>query len=377
MQSVTQALNALVAPFCILLLMQTDYLRDHSTDKVQKRMFFNIALLCLSGILADFICMILERKQGMLISAVLYVAVVLRYLMQAATAAKTFELLDYVVNKNAVRSRRLDTGLNILMLLHLLVLLVNYFYGYYFQITADNSIQRGSAYYLNFIFIGLPVLFAVVDILLARKYIPGFLLTHLFAFGVPTILGALTDWLMGTHILWSCQTLILLFAYLFILRQDADRDPLTKLNNRRSLDEYLEELGRESKRDTYTFIMMDLNQFKRINDSYGHFEGDRVLKGFADVVNKSVRRVDFAARFGGDEFCVIAKGLTTPQRLIDRIQANLKTYNHVNNAAYAISFSYGTDVYLPGDERTPEEFLGHVDELLYQNKTPDEMQEES
>ncbi len=91
------------------------------------------------------------------------------------------------------------------------------------------------------------------------------------------------------------------------LRELADTDSLTGCANRRALDRRLrEELDRARRGgQTITIVLLDIDDFKRINDTYGHPIGDRVLKELAGVLKKELRTIDFLARYGGEEFVVI------------------------------------------------------------------------
>jgi diguanylate cyclase (GGDEF)-like protein len=87
-------------------------------------------------------------------------------------------------------------------------------------------------------------------------------------------------------------------------------DPLTQLYNRRFFEEYLEReinrLGRDG--DSLCLLVIDIDDFKVLNDSYGHAAGDEILKQIARAMKESVRETDLIARFGGEEFVVVAKG---------------------------------------------------------------------
>jgi diguanylate cyclase (GGDEF)-like protein len=84
-------------------------------------------------------------------------------------------------------------------------------------------------------------------------------------------------------------------------------DPLTGLNNRRAMEESLEALFamKERYNTEFSIAIVDIDQFKRLNDEHGHLFGDRVLQQVADVLDKSARETDSVARFGGEEFVVI------------------------------------------------------------------------
>ena len=90
------------------------------------------------------------------------------------------------------------------------------------------------------------------------------------------------------------------------LREQAIRDPLTNLFNRRYLEETLDRELARAGRESYPvcIIMVDLDHFKRINDTYGHDAGDEVLKALAKTLTEQSRRGDFACRYGGEEFVI-------------------------------------------------------------------------
>jgi diguanylate cyclase (GGDEF)-like protein len=87
-------------------------------------------------------------------------------------------------------------------------------------------------------------------------------------------------------------------------------DPLTQLHNRRFFEEYLDRevnrLGRDG--DSLCLLVIDIDDFKALNDNYGHAAGDEFLKQIAMTMKESVRETDLLARFGGEEFVVVSNG---------------------------------------------------------------------
>jgi len=96
------------------------------------------------------------------------------------------------------------------------------------------------------------------------------------------------------------------------LREQAIRDPLTNLFNRRYLEETLDRELARARREAYPvcIIMLDLDHFKKVNDTYGHDGGDQVLKALAHTLSEQSRRGDFACRYGGEEFVVVMPNIT-------------------------------------------------------------------
>jgi diguanylate cyclase (GGDEF)-like protein len=144
-------------------------------------------------------------------------------------------------------------------------------------------------------------------------------------------------------------------------------DPLTGLYNRRFAESRLAAEASRSQRYGHplTVVSFDLNNFKQINDRFGHPAGDQVLKEFAERLNDAIRVSDYAVRMGGDEFLVILPECPTEQA--QALFKRLATLE-VNYAGHMIPVQYsaGWVGYEPGE--SPEKFLERADRLLYANK---------
>jgi diguanylate cyclase (GGDEF)-like protein len=144
-------------------------------------------------------------------------------------------------------------------------------------------------------------------------------------------------------------------------------DSLTGSYNRRYAEQRLvTEIDRAQRyRLPLTVILFDLDDFKQVNDEFGHAAGDGVLKAFAERLSKSTRGSDMAARYGGDEFLALL-----PECEPDDVQYILQRLDglkvQVGNAMRPISYSAGWADYLPGE--SAEELLQRVDAELYANK---------
>ena len=153
------------------------------------------------------------------------------------------------------------------------------------------------------------------------------------------------------------------------LREQAIRDPLTNLFNRRYLEETLErELARATREDYFVcLIMIDLDHFKRVNDTYGHEAGDAVLKALASTLSEQCRRGDFACRYGGEEFVVVMPNINmnTAYERAESIRQALNSLD-VPYGRYHITttISMGIACYpIHGDTR--EAILRAADQAMY------------
>lgn len=152
-----------------------------------------------------------------------------------------------------------------------------------------------------------------------------------------------------------------------ILRELAMVDALTGLYNRRFAEQRLTaEVARSARKGhPLTVVLMDLDDFKHINDTYGHPAGDLVLQEFASALNRVVRSGDLAVRMGGDEFLLILPECNHAQLqlVLDRLGSLEVAWE---GRKFPIKYSVGWKEYAPGDQ--PETMLAAADQALYENK---------
>ena len=150
----------------------------------------------------------------------------------------------------------------------------------------------------------------------------------------------------------------------------SSKDPLTKLANRRSMAEKLNLAMHHLKRDKQDFslILGDIDNFKRINDTYGHDCGDKVLVMVSDVISGQMRDGDFVCRWGGEEILILVKGnlesaTTVAERILDRIRENEIIHE---NQIVKVTMTFGV---AQGDERIRiEDVIQMADSRLYYGK---------
>lgn len=149
----------------------------------------------------------------------------------------------------------------------------------------------------------------------------------------------------------------------------ASLDPLTGVSNRREFERQL--ASRIAGGTPFCMLLFDLDQFKGVNDQYGHLCGDEVLKQLAQRLSGQVRARDFVCRWGGDEFVVILEcGLEHAlARARDVARRLAGTYNvRVDHREYRVEISVSVGAAEHGAGETPEQLFRRVDESLYTEK---------
>jgi diguanylate cyclase (GGDEF)-like protein len=158
------------------------------------------------------------------------------------------------------------------------------------------------------------------------------------------------------------------------MRHLAETDPLTNCFNRRALMEKLEqEMDRAARYATMlTGMMIDIDNFKQINDTHGHLVGDRVLKQLSNLLKREQRSVDIVARYGGEEFVVLLPETTSAEsrNFAERILRRVATHEFGESGkAVRVTISIGIASY-PGERVTDgESLLRLADNHLYRAKS--------
>lgn len=149
-------------------------------------------------------------------------------------------------------------------------------------------------------------------------------------------------------------------------RHDASHDPLTQLANRRTFDEYLKQFASQASRYDWMFslVLLDIDNFKELNDTHGHAYGDEVLKQLSGELKSILRAGDIACRIGGDEFAVILANASKEgaTQVVKRIRENLLGLNNKIEISVGLSCA-------PTDGCEPEILFALADSRLYENKT--------
>ena len=148
-------------------------------------------------------------------------------------------------------------------------------------------------------------------------------------------------------------------------RNYAALDPLTTIANRRAFDHALS-LAEEIE-ETYGLVLFDLDDFKSINDQYGHPTGDIVLRAVAHAAQRAVRKGDCLARIGGDEFAVIAPGAeqTGAERLVEALAYEIDTTPMPDGIHAGVTFAWAVS---PADADTGDGLLSCADQRLLGRK---------
>jgi len=160
------------------------------------------------------------------------------------------------------------------------------------------------------------------------------------------------------------------------LEEQSMTDELTKLNNRRSFLDYFDLIWKQSRRLQLPVnaLMLDVDYFKKYNDSMGHLQGDRALIAIAQCMKNQIKRdTDFVARFGGEEFvCILPfiekkDALKFAKELVQSVE-NMKIYHPMSEISKYVTVSVGIASVVPDENNSQTQLLDEADKALYEAK---------
>lgn len=212
---------------------------------------------------------------------------------------------------------------------------------------------------------------ALSEVLLACKHenLQSKDIALLALFPLPVCITVALSYLEPT-LLWNSpgMSLMLLAVSLYLQSSKSQKDPLTGAHTRTWFKAKLAERLKDARSSPFMLLMLDLDNFKKINDTWGHQEGDIALIIVVELLKKSLRNSDFIARFAGDEFLVLANiaGQSECAIIMRRIREQLMEYNLNSGKPYTLGWSTGM-IYCD-KPMNPDELLVSVDSHMYRAK---------
>lgn len=364
--------NVNIDVFSILILMTvgSHLIKNEEKGNLQYKLYLCALILNITMLLCD----IMGRFDGnpdTFYSVLNQIGNFLMFALGPILASLWLMYGHHQIIRDEKKTKRLIYPLLSISAINFVILIFSQFTGYYYYIDSDNVYHRGELFCINVLIVLLMLITTLILVLENRQLLtwPHFLsLISLPVF--PIIATVIQTKVYGTSLVLNSSTITLLLIFLNIQNEQINTDYLTGLNNRKRLDEHLKKkVATYSKDKSFSAIMIDVDQFKAINDNYGHKTGDIVLQDIANILKESFGRKGFVARFGGDEFCIILDNCNLEKLLKAVSQTNDKVeeYNRIHNHTYNLSLSMGYAVY-DNPNLSMEDFFIIVDKLMYQNK---------
>lgn len=353
----------------ILIYIFVSLIRQDFRSDISHRLFLIITLVLSLVNLLEGVTWILNGTTLTFSRSLLFITNNLLIACNSLPAVIWVAYADYKIFNDLSKLKKRLKWYLVPFYLSIMLLILNVFTGIVFTIDSENIYGRGIGLYLIVL-----MTYGMITLLYFRTHnykqqINGKIMESIFLFMlIPIIAGILQMFIYGILIIWPAFIFATLIAYIQIERDAFRRDPLTGLPSREQLEERFSYLT--GKEYCFAIIMFDMNDFKIINDQYGHHEGDQALITTANLLYHAADSYDNVYRFGGDEFIILLESNreTVIIETISRIRQTFSNYNEKDQKPYSLSASFGYSIFNASTPRSLQDLICEADEQMYSNK---------
>lgn len=275
--------------------------------------------------------------------------------------------VEYHIHRNFKRIKKKSRILAVPLIIAIILIFINLLgTGIIFDISKENVYTRGPMNFILYIFV---FVYYIESIYTVQKAKSDSILVEFFPiyfFIIPCMIGTMIQgFFFGISTIWLCVAIAFILVYIEIQISISFIDDLSGLYNRKYMNHYLDKLQNDKPKRAYGFLM-DINDFKTINDIYGHLKGDQAIIQFGKILQHSIDKDSVAIRMGGDEFVIFAilKSNEEALALKKRIEQNVRQFNTNSTEPFHLSFSIGIAKY----SGNIETFLSSMDDSMYEAK---------
>ena len=351
----------------ILFLRISRYISQTKADTEEKA--FNVMMyLVMIACIVEPVTFFVDGKPGALSYWINVLGNTYLYYANTTGTFLWFMFMDLSMFHDRSRMKKIYYKLAVPAGLLIASLIGNIWGKYYFYVDDQNAYHRLPAVYIFYLYL---ILCAFYTLWLYYSYKSRHGETAFFPvymYLAPILVTSILQMLIyGISLAWLGSALGIVAVSMTLQQQKAYIDELTGLYNRLFLNHILYKMMRNNA--DFFGIMMDLNDFKAINDNYGHSSGDSALVDAASVFRKSLNNDSLAFRYAGDEFIIIVKTskLDDVLQIEKNIQENIYDFNENSDHPYVLSVAFGHDRF-DKEKDNEDSFLNKIDHAMYQAK---------
>ena len=343
--------------------------KNRESLQVGDKIYDGMAIVNLLGALSETIAFLVDGKQFIGSRQINYISNSICFIGTVSIGLLWCLYVELRIYRNYKRIFKKAKPVMFPWVVEVIMVLCNLFgTGIMFKISEENIYQRAAGALIGYI--SLIIYFAYSIYLVHQSKKQGINLNFfpVIYFVGPCFAGVLIQFLFyGITSSWVLVAVALIFVQMQSYAENLYIDELSGLYNRRYLNAVLSERKITSRKSLHG-IMMDVNDFKYINDNFGHSMGDKAICTLGNILFRSIPDGGMAIRYAGDEFIVLLSGVDTESVLVtmDEINHNLSQFNESKIEPFTLSVSMGYAEFGEGDDT--EAFLMHMDEKMYEEK---------
>lgn len=293
----------------------------------------------------------------------------LYHMLQSIPLVLYAGLVDYVLNQNKKQTKQILLHWIPFVMVTIALPVLNLFFPLFYTIDETGTFRRQLLMPLLFALPYIPIIVVIRVLFLKQNRVDTTLQYALWFLPLPALVASFFQILAnGLTLTWPFITLGIVGLGLALQQKRLTEDYLTGAYNRQHLDAYLQLKLRNCKPNkTFSAFLIDVDNFKRINDEFGHKTGDDALIESVRIFKSSVRSSDFVGRYAGDEFVIVfdTTDQTNLENLASRIHQTADKFNASSGKFYTLTYSIGMKIFDPLIDQTIDNFIKRIDQDMY------------
>lgn len=342
--------------------------------RTEDKFFTVLACIGIGATLSELIAFLIDGQPGVAMKILNVFSNAFIYCCTASISVIWLWYVDSYLNHNPRRIKTIFLPFVIVWGALIVMVVVNIFTGFLFEITESNVYERRPLGYIYYAFLFISFITSIIIFIINRVKHGKNQFFPIWMFLFPVITACIVQALWyGIAAAWLGCAIGLTSIYLDIQSRYSLVDDLTHIYNRAFIEHKLI-VFRHNSSYVYGGIMLDIDRFKKINDTLGHSVGDEALRKAASIIMDASCRNSLVCRFAGDEFIVLLK---MPQDKKDELTAKIieleenvriraNEFCKKEQLPYTLSFSIGHAIYDP--EKPDDEFFRAMDNAMYNEK---------
>ena len=352
----------------LVLFLLLYRIRIAQTNQLDEKAYNFMLIVTFIATINETLSFIIDARPGFIFHILQYISNTISSASSGIIGYCWCLFVEYHIHRNFERIKKKSRILAIPLIIATILIIINLLgTGIIFDISKENVYTRGPMNFILYIFV---FVYYIESIYTVHKAKYDSILVEFFPiyyFIIPCMIGTMIQgFFFGVSTIWLCVAIAFIIVYIEIQISISFIDDLSGLYNRKYMNHYLNKLQNDKPKHVYGFLM-DINDFKAINDTYGHLKGDYALIQFGIILQHSIDKDSVAIRMGGDEFVIFAKLKSDEEALAlkKQIKYNVRQFNLKSKEPFHLSFSIGIAKY---NGKNIDAFLSAMDDSMYEAK---------
>lgn len=352
----------------LVLFLLLYRIRIAQTNQFDEKAYNFMLVITFIATINETLSFIIDARPGFIFQILQYISNTISSASSGIIGYSWCLFVEYHIHRNFKRIKKKSKILAIPLIIAMILLIINLCgTSIIFDIFKQNKYTRGPVNFLLYIIV---FIYYIESIYTVQKAKNDSILVEFFPiyyFIIPCMIGTMIQgFFFGISTIWLCVAIAFIIVYIEIQISISFIDDLSGLYNRKFMNHYLNKLQNDKIKHVYGFLL-DINEFKSINDTYGHITGDHALIQFGRILQHSIDKDSVAIRMGGDEFVVFANLQSDDDALAlkKRIEYNIRQFNIKTDEPFHLYFSIGIAKY---NGNSIDSFLSAMDDSMYEAK---------